>query len=137
MIAEKADQNADGSILIGANVAFKGEVTVPGSATVNGKFEGTLNAKDLFIGQSGQVSGQISADNADIRGTVKENLAVQSKLTLRASGSISGSVSYSKIIVEEGGVLAGKIEQIGKPRTATEAAEPTDPKVFMLQRPAE
>ena len=102
----------DGTVIIGAGVEFKGEITVPGRASVNGNFEGTLRAKDLIVGDSGRVSGQISADTAEIRGTVADNLTVQSKLILRSSGSISGSVTYSKITVEEGGVLTGRIEKI-------------------------
>lgn len=133
-MADKAtDMGSDGSIIIGAGVEFKGDVTVPGCASVNGKFEGVLKAKDLIVGQSGRVSGQISVETAEIRGMVEENLTVQSKLTLRASGSISGSVSYSKIMMEEGGVLAGTIDKIAQPATSVEA----EPNVVQLQRAGE
>jgi cytoskeletal protein CcmA (bactofilin family) len=118
-MAEKMDdQSLEGSILIGADVEFKGELNVPNRASVNGKFEGVLKAKELFVGKAGQVSGEISVDNADIWGTVENTLTVQTKLTLRSSGSISGSVSYSNIMVEEGGVVMGKIDKLA-PKTAT------------------
>ena len=99
---------------------------------MDGKFEGVLKAKSLIVGQSGNVSGQISVETAEIRGTVSDHLTVQSKLTLRASGSISGSLSYSKIMLEEGGELSGTIEKI-----AQSAAEGADPKVVPLQRTGE
>jgi len=79
---------------------------------VDGKFEGVLKAKSLVVGQTGNVSGQISVETAEVRGVVGDNLTVQSKLVVRSSGSISGAVSYSKIMVEEGGELAGTIEKI-------------------------
>jgi cytoskeletal protein CcmA (bactofilin family) len=109
------DRETEGTIFIGAGVEFKGDMTVPGCASVDGKFEGTLKAKSLVVGQTGNVSGQISVETAEVRGIVGDNLTVQSKLVVRATGSISGSVSYSKIMVEEGGELAGTIEEIAQP----------------------
>jgi cytoskeletal protein CcmA (bactofilin family) len=125
----KTDTGSEGTIFIGTGVEFKGDMVVPGCASVDGKFEGTLKAKSLIVGQTGNVSGQISVETAEVRGTVGDNLTVQSKLVVRSTGSISGSVSYSKIMVEEGGELAGKIEKI--PQTHSDA------KVVPLQQPAE
>ncbi len=119
------EQDSEGTIFIGAGVQFKGDMTVPGCASVDGKFEGTLKAKSLIVGQTGNVSGQISVETAEVRGAVGDHLTVQSKLVVRATGSISGSVSYSKIMVEEGGELSGTIEKI------------TDPKIVALKTGAE
>lgn len=125
----KTDSGSEGTIFIGTGVEFKGDMVVPGCASVDGRFEGTLKAKSLIVGQTGNVSGQISVETAEVRGSVGDNLTVQSKLVVRSTGSISGSVSYSKIMVEEGGELAGKIEKI--PQGASDA------KVVPLQQPAE
>jgi cytoskeletal protein CcmA (bactofilin family) len=121
------DKNAEGAIFIGAGVEFNGDMTVPGCASVDGKFTGTLKAKSLIVGQTGNVTGQISVETAEVRGTVGEHLVVQSKLTLRSSGTIS----YSKIMVEEGGELAGTIEMIPQSKGAAE------PNVVLLQRSGE
>lgn len=110
-----ADNESEGTIFIGAGVQFN-DMTVPGCASVDGKFEGTLKAKSLIVGQTGNVSGQISVETAEVRGAVGDHLIVQSKLVVRSTGSISGSVSYSKIMVEEGGELAGTIEKISDPK---------------------
>ena len=129
------DKNAEGAIFICAGVEFNGDMTVPGIASVDGKFSGTLKAKSLVVGQTGNVTGnvtgKISVETAEVRGTVGEHLVVQSKLTLRSSGSISGTISYSKIMVEEGGELAGTIEMIPQSKGAAE------PNVVLLQRSGE
>ena len=134
-----ADQGFDksfseGAVFIGAGVEFKGTTTVPGSVSVDGKFEGTLKAKHLIVGQSGRcVSGQISVETAEIRGAVADHLMVESKLTLRGTGSVSGSVSYSKIMVEEGGELSGTIEKISSDAGKAKA----EGNVLQLQRSGE
>lgn len=116
---ELNDKN-DGAIFIGAGVELKGEVSVPGTASVDGKFEGVLKAKSLVVGPSGHVTGQISVDTAEIRGTVADHLVVQSNLILRSTGSITGTIAYSKVMVEEGGSLAGTIEKIARAGAAAE-----------------
>ncbi len=133
MIEKPGEKNAEGTIFIGAGVEFNGDVTVPGLASVDGKFTGTLKAKSLMVGQTGHVTGQISVETAEIRGAVGDHLVVQSKLTLRSSGSITGTISYSKIMVEEGGELAGTIEMIPQSKSANAA----EPNVVMLQRSGE
>jgi cytoskeletal protein CcmA (bactofilin family) len=112
MIDRIAENNSEGAVSIGAGVQFKGDMTVPGCATIDGKFEGTLKAKSLIVGQTGHVSGEISVETAEVRGALVDHLTVHSKLVVRATGSVSGSVSYSKIMVEEGGELEGTIEKI-------------------------
>jgi cytoskeletal protein CcmA (bactofilin family) len=94
-----------------AGVTLRGDVDVPGAASVDGKFEGTLKAKTLIVGQTGHVSGQISAETAEIRGMVDDQLVVRNKLVLRASGSI---------------------EVMERPRTAAQPAAP-EPEARVLQ----
>jgi cytoskeletal protein CcmA (bactofilin family) len=126
MVEKAGDHGPEGAIFIGAGVEIKGEMTVPGCATVDGRFEGALKAKSLVVGQTGHVSGDISVEIAEVRGTVGDNLAVRSRLVVRSSGIIAGSCSYSKIMVEEGGELSGSIEKI--------APAPAEQKVVSLQR---
>ena len=114
-----AEKNSEGALFIGAGVELKGDVDVPGAASVDGKFEGTLKAKTLIVGQTGHVSGQISVEHAEIRGMVDDHLTVKNRLVLRSSGTISGSISYSKIMVEEGGALSGTIEMMERPKSAS------------------
>jgi cytoskeletal protein CcmA (bactofilin family) len=125
MIDGKNDKGgSEGTLFVGAGVTLRGDVEVPGSASVDGRFEGTLKAKTLIVGQSGHVSGQISAETAEIRGMVDDQLVVRNKLVLRASGSISGAISYSKIMVEEGGSISGSIEVMERPRAVAQPAAP-------------
>lgn len=138
-MTDKGD--AEGTIVIGAGVEFKGEVSVPGRATINGKFDGALRAAELIVGPSGEVNGQINVQSAEIHGKVGENLTVQSKLIIRVSGAVSGTVSYSKIMVEEGGALVGtfNVNSTGaatsaNPNTGATEAKAAETNVVQLQQ---
>jgi len=87
------------------------------------------------VGQTGHVSGQISAETAEIRGMVDDQLEVKNRLVLRASGSISGQISYSKIMVEEGGSISGTIEMMERAKAAPAPAE--EPRVLHLHQAGE
>ncbi|MBV9550511.1 MAG: polymer-forming cytoskeletal protein [Alphaproteobacteria bacterium] len=128
------DKSSEGALFIGAGVELKGDVEVPGAASVDGKFEGTLKAKTLIVGQTGHVSGQISVETAEIRGMVEDHLTVRNRLVLRSSGSIAGTIAYSKIMVEEGGSISGSIEMMA--RGAAQPAEP-EAKIVQLHQGAE
>ena len=134
MIDTKGDKSSEGALFIGAGVELKGDVEVPAAAQVDGKFEGTLKAKTLIVGQGGHVSGQISVETAEIRGMVEDHLTVKNRLVLRSSGSLSGTISYSKIMVEEGGAITGTIEMLAG--SAAAAAEP-EAKVVQFHQGAE
>ena len=136
MADKPVEPTSENSIVIGTGVELKGDMIVPGSATVNGKFEGKLKAKNLIVGPTGRLSGQISVETAEVRGTIEENLTVESKLILRASGNISGSISYSKIMVEEGGVISGTIDKIA-PQSAKVVPENAEPNVVQMTRTAD
>jgi len=114
------DKSSEGSLFIGTGVTLKGDVDVPGAASVDGKFEGTLKAKTLIVGQTGHVSGQISVETAEIGGMVEDHLTVRNRLVLRSSGSLSGTIAYSKIMVEEGGSITGTVEIMEKSASVQE-----------------
>jgi len=134
MVDNKGDKSSEGTLFVGAGVTLRGDVEVPGAASVDGKFEGTLKAKTLIVGHTGHVSGQIAADTAEIRGMVDDTLVVKSRLVLRASGSISGQISYSKIMVEEGGSISGTIEVMERSKTAASPAPSEEARVLQLHQ---
>ena len=122
MIDNKGDKSSEGTLFVGTGVVLRGDVEVPGAASVDGRFEGTLKAKTLIVGTTGHVSGQISAETAEIRGMVDDQLEVKNRLVLRASGSISGQISYAKIMVEEGGSISATIEGMERAKGAAQPA---------------
>lgn len=137
MIDKQTDKGAEGTLFIGSGVALRGDVEVPGAASIDGKFEGTLKAKNLIVGQSGYVSGQISVETAEIKGAVEDNLTVRNKLTLRSSGILTGTISYARIMVEEGGSISGSIEVLEQPKIVSAIAPEADSTVLPLHRVAE
>jgi len=118
--ASANDQEPEGCAFIGEGVIFHGSIVVPGKLVVHGKIEGgEIGARELIVGRTGVVSGQVRADIAEVHGRIVENLEAKVRLSLRKSGSVEGSVAYGEIEIEKGGRLLGTVATL----EATEDAD--------------
>ena len=96
----------------GEGVTFKGSITAPESIVVHGTVEGDLVARDLLVGPTGTIKGNVKVDQADIQGKILQNIEARVCLSLRKTGRIEGSAVYGDIEIEKGGVLAGEVSSI-------------------------
>ena len=104
-------------LLVGNGTKLKGEISncdkliIEGTADVtvtdvvsmnvtpNGIFDGTANVQDALI--EGQLSGE---------------LTVHGILTISSSGTVSGTINYKQLRIEEGGEISGNIVKNPNPK---------------------
>ena len=67
-----------------------------------------ISDKTVNIAKSAKVKGPISADIVLVSGDVKGAIEAKSKINILSTGSISGSITTSTLIVEPGAKLNGK-----------------------------
>jgi len=109
----KTTEGAENSCaFFGEGVTFKGAITAPERIVVHGTVEGDLVARDLLVGPTGTIKGNVKVDQADIQGKVLQNIEARVCLSLRKTGRIEGSAVYGDIEIEKGGVLAGEVSSI-------------------------
>ncbi len=80
-----------GDIVSKADFRFDGELT--GNFHTTGK---------LVIGPTGNITGDIICNNADIEGTFNGTIQVAEVLNVKATASIHGQVTVAKLSVEPG-----------------------------------
>jgi len=66
-----------------------------------------MEAREIQIAENGSFSGSAEIDVAHVRGTFDGNLTARQKLVIYSTGKVIGTVRYGKIVIEEGGELAG------------------------------
>jgi cytoskeletal protein CcmA (bactofilin family) len=93
----------------GEGVTFKGSITAPERIVVHGTVEGDVVARDLLVGPTGTIKGNVKVDQADVQGKVLQNIEARVCLSLRKTGRIEGSAIDGDIEIEKGGVLAGEV----------------------------
>lgn len=98
-------------LTVGPNIKLKGvEITDCDTLVVEGFVEATMDSRVIQIAEVGSFKGSADIDIAEIRGLFDGNLTVRQKLTIYTTGKVTGKIRYGKIVIEEGGQLAGEIE---------------------------
>lgn len=104
--------NEGGSkLIVGPNIKLKGvEITDCDTLVVEGRVEATIDSRVIQISERGAFKGSAEIDIAEIHGEFDGELTVRQKLVIYSTGKVSGKVRYGKVVIEEGGQLAGDIQ---------------------------
>lgn len=64
----------------------------------------------MTITDPGIFNGNAAIDEAEVHGRFEGDLVVRNRLLIRATGRVSGTVSYGQIEIEAGGRISGTIQ---------------------------
>jgi cytoskeletal protein CcmA (bactofilin family) len=99
------------TLIVGREISFTGDVTSCDRLIVEGAIEVNLqNCQNIIIAETGIFRGDGSTENADVYGRVEGGLVVRKRLLIRASGHVSGTITYGEIEIEAGGKISGVIQ---------------------------
>ena len=108
--AAGSDRDSGSKLTVGPNIKLKGvEITDCDTLVVEGMVEATMNSRVIQIAEQGAFKGSAEIEIAEIRGEFDGNLVVRQKLVIYATGKVTGTIRYGKLVVEEGGQLSGEI----------------------------
>jgi|SRR3989339_753663 len=111
--------------LIGHEAYFQGTLTAKGSLRIDGRIEGAIvDAQTVVIGETGKVTGDISAETVVCGGEIRGNTTGMQYVELLTKSKIQGDIRTPRILIEEGAVFNGKCSM-------TDSSEPvkhTEPK---------
>ena len=96
---------------IDVDAAMQGSLVFkePVNLRINGKFEGTLEAKgNLTIGDSAFVDAHIKCENIKISGSVKGDIDADSKIELLENAVMNGNIKTPRLIIADGAIFQGK-----------------------------
>ena len=109
--ASSTTESGGSKLTVGPNIKLKGvEITDCDTLVVEGTVEATMDSRVIHIAQQGAFRGAVDIDIAEIHGSFEGDLTVRDKLVIFGTGRVSGKIRYGKLVIEEGGQLAGEIE---------------------------
>jgi cytoskeletal protein CcmA (bactofilin family) len=104
------------TLIVGREISFTGDVTSCDRLIIEGSIEAKLqNCQNMIIAETGIFRGDGSTENADVQGRVEGGLVVRKRLLIRASGHVSGTITYGEIEIEAGGKISGTIQAYERP----------------------
>lgn len=96
---------------IGVEAEINGYVYSLRPTLVNGKVVGEIiSKKEITIGESGEVLGNIKTQNLTIKGKFRGNIVVSREVRITSTGKLFGNLicKNPKFIIDKGGFFDGK-----------------------------
>ena len=105
-----ASDSSGSKLTVGPNIKLKGvEITDCDTLVVEGTVEATMDSRVIHIAEQGAFSGSADIDIAEIHGAFDGKLTVRQKLVIHSTGRVTGTVRYGRLVIEDGGQLAGDV----------------------------
>lgn len=99
----------------------KGTIRSKEDILIEGKFEGEIETTEkISVIKGAYVKGPVKCKEIEIMGIVEGNVFAERYAKVYAFGKIQGDLKTGHLFVEEGGILAGKIETEGRSKIVPE-----------------
>ncbi|GAB1347868.1 hypothetical protein MASR1M107_00790 [Ignavibacteriales bacterium] len=115
--------------VISSDVIIRGEIEGACDMRFDGKLRGDIRVDGLLlIGKGAEVTGNLVAESISIAGKVTGNAYATDKVEINPSGELSGDIRSKSLVIEEGGIYKGKVEDgmTGRETKADETEESKD-----------
>ncbi len=93
-------------------MVIEADITSDEDIIIEGNVKGNISvSKTLTIGKNGKVKADITAAVVRILGEAKGNIIASDKVELLSLGRYTGNIQSQKLVVEDGAILNGNINQ--------------------------
>ena len=102
--------SATGYSLLDAQLVVTGDLDTAGSLRIDGKLEGSIRRADtVVLGVGATMTGDVHAREVVIGGSITGNIHATERVELQATAIVTGDVLTQTILVQEGGVVNGRV----------------------------
>ena len=99
-----------GYSLLDAQLVITGDLDTAGSLRIDGKLEGNVRRADtVVLGVGATMTGDVHAREVVIGGSITGNIHATDRVELQATAIVTGDVLTQTILVQEGGVVNGRV----------------------------
>ncbi|WP_135081212.1 polymer-forming cytoskeletal protein [Terasakiella sp. SH-1] len=98
------------TLTVGREISLRGEITACETLIVEGQVDAKItDARVLDVANGGVYTGTAHVEEAFISGVFDGELYAYKTLTVKSGGRVKGDVRYGRIVIEEGGEIAGSM----------------------------
>ena len=105
--SNKQSEVKTGATIIAQGTYIIGGISTDGTVHIDGKFEGVILEADIIsIGKTGEVIGDIKANNLIVSGLFDGKIDCN-EVQILSTGKVIGEIKYNELIVEPDGKFEG------------------------------
>jgi cytoskeletal protein CcmA (bactofilin family) len=98
-------------LIVGPGITLTGEINSCDRLIVEGSVQANLQScQNMIIAETGLFNGNAAIHDAEIYGRFEGDLVVHNLLLIRASGQVSGTITYGQVEIEVGGKISGSLQ---------------------------
>ncbi len=125
--AHTDDSKTKISTIIGENTVFDGDIKSPDAIRIDGILNGNCTCqRQLIIGPTGQLTGNISAESTIISGKVNGDVSVRGKMELMSTGKLTGNITARSLVIDEDAFFDGKCTMTASANNSDAAKKPAE-----------
>jgi len=95
-------------VIIGSETVIKGGIVSQGTVRIDGRFEGSLSADCVIIGEGGTMLGDVTTKTMIAAGSLTGNVQSLESVEIQPKGEVYGDIYTQKLTVAEGGIFEGR-----------------------------
>ncbi|HTO40142.1 MAG TPA: polymer-forming cytoskeletal protein [Rhizomicrobium sp.] len=100
--------------IVSAELTVTGTLTSSGDMQIDGNIDGDLRCKNLVVGETASVKGEIVAEEVVVRGRVEGSIRAR-KVQLCATCKVDGNILHETFAVESGALFEGNCRHSDNP----------------------
>ena len=102
------ENNKTDPSFISSDIKIDGHIESEGTVLISGQLIGNVKAKSLTVETTGNISGNVKAEETELMGTQKGNVSSK-RLSILNGSRLRGNIKCEELIVEHGSDVTGKI----------------------------
>jgi cytoskeletal protein CcmA (bactofilin family) len=119
--------SGSGYSLLDSQLTVTGDIDTAGSLRIDGRLHGSIRRADtVVLGAGATVIGDVHAREVIIGGTLTGSVHASERVELQTTAIVTGDVTTQVVLVQEGGVVNGRVE-MQPPVTGPSGATPRTP----------
>lgn len=112
-----------GYSLLDSQLSVTGDVDTSGSLRIDGRLDGNvLRADTVVLGVGATMSGDIHAREVVVGGTINGSVHASERVELQTTAIVTGDILTQSVLVQEGGVVNGRVLMRPPEPTATDGS---------------
>jgi cytoskeletal protein CcmA (bactofilin family) len=108
--------------VIGNGIIVTGNIEAEVDLHIEGRVKGDVHCATLILGERGSVVGNIFAERVRVSGTIQGGVET-TDLAIEATARVDGDVSYSRLRIANGGIIAGTMTHKPLEESAADAPD--------------
>jgi cytoskeletal protein CcmA (bactofilin family) len=95
-------------VVVGNDTIIKGEIISKGAVRIDGRFEGSLAAESVIVGQGAIILGDVTARSLIAAGKLTGNIHSSESVEIQLNGEVYGDIYTARLTVADGGIFEGR-----------------------------